>query len=119
LLSCLAETVLDSPETNNINNGLVGLWFREKVIIDIEDVNDHSPEWKTNLVSVEIEEKRIYGHIIRLKATDLDGTEAFSRICQYKVVTPDSPFVVDKNGASLSSYTFRLLFQFHIIQELY
>jgi len=72
--------------------------IREKVIIKVEDVNDHAPKWKNSFYATEVEENRIYGHLIQLEATDEDGTEAFSKICRYKVITPDVPFSIDDEG---------------------
>ena len=68
------------------------------MIIRVEDINDHAPVWMRNSYSTEVEENRIYGHLLHLEATDGDGSEAYFKICHYRVVTPNVPFKVDDDG---------------------
>src|SRR6218665_514612 len=85
-------------------NVLFGCLSRELVLIDVEDVNDNRPEWTRSAFSAEANEGRIYDRLLRLEAADADGSDAFSKICRYHVVTKDVPFEADSNGSSRIIY---------------
>jgi hypothetical protein len=71
---------------------------REKVHIEVEDVNEYAPVWPHSHMSVSAVEGRIYDYLIRLEALDKDGADGISRICRYRIITHDVPFEVDADG---------------------
>ena len=75
---------------------------REAVHIEVEDVNEFSPTWRHQSMSVDVVEGRVYDFIERVEAVDRDGVDGLSRICRYHIVTPDVPFDIDADGLSLS-----------------
>ena len=71
---------------------------RDHVHITVEDVNEFSPEWKNQPYVAEVIEGELKDEILRLDAADADGSETFSKICQYHLMTPDVPFEITRNG---------------------
>jgi len=71
---------------------------RQRVIVDVDDVNEFSPVWTDQLYTAEIDEGSQRQDIIQVAATDADGSPGMSKICQYHVVTPGAPFEVDDLG---------------------
>jgi len=61
-------------------------------------VNDFAPVWKERSYSGSVEEGRVVEEILQVQAVDHDGTKAFSRICQYHLLTEDAPFVISEDG---------------------
>ena len=45
-----------------------------------------------------VEEGSINDQIIKIHAVDSDGSQVYSKICQYHILTPDVPFEIDENG---------------------
>jgi hypothetical protein len=72
--------------------------LRDHVHVTIEDVNEFAPEWKDQTYVAEVTEGVIENEILRLDVADADGSEGFSKICHYHLLTPDVPFVIDENG---------------------
>ena len=70
----------------------------EAVHIEVEDVNEFSPTWPQLYMSVDVVEGRVYDYISHVEAVDRDGADSVSRICRYRIITPDVPFEVDSNG---------------------
>jgi len=72
---------------------------RERVHIKVEDVNEYPPVWEQTSYSGSIEEEKWSDEgIIKVKATDADGSKINSRICQFRITTPEVPFEIDENG---------------------
>jgi len=72
--------------------------IRDRVHIEVEDVNDFSPVWAQQTYTIEAVEGILYKRLLKLEALDRDGTEAFSKICQYILLTPNVPFKIDELG---------------------
>jgi len=65
-------------------------------------VNEFSPEWQDQKTYVaEVTEGLIENHILQLDATDADGSEKFSKICHYHLLSPDVPFEISTEGRHL------------------
>ena len=73
---------------------------REKVYIEVQDVNEFVPHWKEEMYIREVEEQQMIDQILQLEAVDEDGSSDLSRICHYHINTPDVPFKVDSHGMS-------------------
>jgi len=71
---------------------------REKVHIEIEDVNEYEPVWGKDTYMVDLIEGRIYDNILTLEVEDQDGSDDFSQICHFHILTPDAPFTIDQEG---------------------
>ena len=66
--------------------------------ISVEDVNEFNPEWKDQTYVTEVPEGRLEKRILQLDAADADGSEKFSKICRYHLLTPDVPFEIRADG---------------------
>lgn len=75
--------------------------FRELVHIEIEDVNEFPPVWKEQTYIAEVNEGQMYEQILKLETTDEDGSESFSKVCQFHLLTKDVPFKLSKEGTLL------------------
>lgn len=77
----------------------VCVWLGSRPIhISVEDVNEFSPEWKEETYVAEVTEGRLEKQILQLDAADADGSETFSKICHYHLLTPDVPFELNDDG---------------------
>ena len=70
----------------------------EAVHIEVEDVNEYSPTWREQTMSVDVVEGRVYDFIHRVEAVDRDGRVDSHTICRYHLITRDVPFDVDADG---------------------
>ena len=43
-------------------------------------------------------EGQLYEQLLKLDALDRDGSETFSKICQFHLVTTDVPFTISSQG---------------------
>lgn len=66
--------------------------------IDVEDVNEFAPAWKEQTYIAEVKEGQLYDQILKLEARDGDGSEAFSKVCQFHLLTTEVPFEINKEG---------------------
>ena len=71
---------------------------RNHIHISVEDVNEFDPEWKDQTYVAEVIEGSIEKRILQLDAADADGSEKFSKICHYRLLTPDVPFEINTDG---------------------
>ena len=71
---------------------------RNHIHISVEDVNEFDPEWKDQTYVAEVIEGSIEKRILQLDAADADGSEKFSQICHYRLLTPDVPFEINTDG---------------------
>jgi len=70
----------------------------DHIHIAVEDVNEFIPEWKDQTYVAEVTEGRIEKWILQLDAADADGSEKYSKICHYHLLTPDVPFKINTDG---------------------
>ena len=75
--------------------------FREKVHIEVEDVNEYEPKWGKDTYMVDVVERKLYDNILQLEVDDEDGSDDFSQICHFHILTPDAPFTIDQEGEFL------------------
>ena len=68
--------------------------------ITVEDVNEFVPEWKDQTYVAEVTEGCIEKRILQLDAADADGSEQYSKICHYHLLTPDVPFQINTEGTT-------------------
>jgi len=72
---------------------------RERIHIKVEDVNEFAPAWEQSVFTGSIEEGKVSEDgIVQLKTTDADESKMNSKICQYRILTPEVPFKIDENG---------------------
>lgn len=66
--------------------------------IRVTDVNEFAPEWKGQGYLVEVPEGKLFDTILKVEAADKDGSEQYSAICHYKLMTGGVPFAMDNKG---------------------
>uniref|UniRef100_A0A8C2IA44 Calsyntenin-2 n=1 Tax=Cyprinus carpio TaxID=7962 RepID=A0A8C2IA44_CYPCA len=68
------------------------------VHIQVDDVNEFSPVFREPLYRATVTEGKIYDSILQVEAWDQDCSPQYSQICNYEIVTQDTPFAIDRNG---------------------
>uniref|UniRef100_A0A672KBS4 Calsyntenin-2 n=1 Tax=Sinocyclocheilus grahami TaxID=75366 RepID=A0A672KBS4_SINGR len=68
------------------------------VHIQVDDVNEVSPVFREPLYRATVTEGKIYDSILQVEAWDQDCSPQYSQICNYEIVTQDTPFAIDRNG---------------------
>eukprot|EP00062_Callorhinchus_milii_P000587 gi/632934736/ref/XP_007886202.1/ PREDICTED: calsyntenin-2 isoform X1 [Callorhinchus milii] len=68
------------------------------VHIQVNDMNEYTPVFKETVYKGAITEGKLYDSIVQVEAVDEDCSPLYNQICNYKIVTPDTPFAVDRNG---------------------
>uniref|UniRef100_A0A671QFT8 Calsyntenin-2-like n=1 Tax=Sinocyclocheilus anshuiensis TaxID=1608454 RepID=A0A671QFT8_9TELE len=68
------------------------------VHIQVDDVNEFSPVFREPLYHATVTEGKIYDSILQVEAWDQDCSPQYSQICNYEIVTQDTPFAIDRNG---------------------
>ncbi|KAJ3594416.1 hypothetical protein NHX12_003723, partial [Muraenolepis orangiensis] len=68
------------------------------VHIQVDDVNEFSPVFREPVYKASVTEGRIYDSILQVEAWDQDCSPQYSQICNYDIVTPGTPFAIDRNG---------------------
>lgn len=71
---------------------------RERIHIAVDDVNEFPPQWKQVSYTVRITEGKMDNSLVQLETTDEDGSDLFSSICNYHLLTPNVPFDVSLSG---------------------
>lgn len=66
----------------------------------MDDVNEFSPVFREPLYRATVTEGKIYDSILQVEAWDQDCSPQYSQICNYEIVTQDTPFAIDRNGKS-------------------
>ncbi|XP_035391897.1 calsyntenin-2 [Electrophorus electricus] len=68
------------------------------VHVQVDDVNEFSPVFREPVYRAAVTEGKIYDSILQVEAWDQDCSPQYSQICNYEVVTQDTPFAIDRNG---------------------
>ncbi|XP_056097120.1 calsyntenin-2 [Rhinichthys klamathensis goyatoka] len=68
------------------------------VHIQVDDVNEFSPVFREPLYRATVTEGKIYDSILQVEAWDQDCSPQYSQICNYEIVTQETPFAIDRNG---------------------
>ncbi|XP_077579903.1 calsyntenin-2 [Stigmatopora nigra] len=68
------------------------------VHVQVDDVNEFWPIFREPLYKASVVEGKIYDSILQVEAWDQDCSPQYSQICNYEIVTPDTPFAIDRNG---------------------
>uniref|UniRef100_A0A3B3I3U3 Calsyntenin-2 n=1 Tax=Oryzias latipes TaxID=8090 RepID=A0A3B3I3U3_ORYLA len=68
------------------------------VHVQVDDVNEFSPVFRESLYKASVTEGKIYDSILQVEAWDQDCSPQYSQICNYEIVTPGTPFAIDRNG---------------------
>ncbi|KAK6302486.1 hypothetical protein J4Q44_G00268410 [Coregonus suidteri] len=68
------------------------------VHIQVDDVNEFSPVFREPVYHAAVMEGKIYDSILQVEAWDQDCSPQYSQICNYDIVTSDTPFAIDRNG---------------------
>ena len=61
-------------------------------------MNEFGPTVPQDTYLVEVPEGKLVDEILRLTATDRDGSDDYSSICHYHIWTEDVPFRIDSDG---------------------
>ncbi|GAA6106297.1 calsyntenin-2 [Tachysurus ichikawai] len=68
------------------------------VHIQVEDVNEFSPFFHEPVYQATVTEGKIYDSIVQVEAWDQDCSAQYSQICNYEIITQNTPFAIDRNG---------------------
>ncbi|XP_061098174.1 calsyntenin-2 [Conger conger] len=68
------------------------------VHIQVDDVNEFTPVFREPVYHAAVTEGRIYDSILQVEAWDQDCSPQYSQICNYDIITSDTPFAIDRNG---------------------
>uniref|UniRef100_A0A3P8VY70 Calsyntenin-2 n=1 Tax=Cynoglossus semilaevis TaxID=244447 RepID=A0A3P8VY70_CYNSE len=68
------------------------------VHIQVDDVNEFAPVFREPQYKASVTEGKIYDSILQVEAWDQDCSPQYSQICNYEIVTPGTPFAIDRNG---------------------
>ncbi|XP_042559000.1 calsyntenin-2 [Clupea harengus] len=68
------------------------------VHIQVDDVNEFAPVFREPVYHATLTEGKIYDSILQVEAWDQDCSPQYSQICNYDIVTPHTPFAIDRNG---------------------
>ncbi|XP_062848908.1 calsyntenin-2-like [Trichomycterus rosablanca] len=68
------------------------------VHIQVEDVNEFAPFFREPKYQATVTEGKIYDSIVQVEAWDQDCSAQYSQICNYEIITPATPFAIDRNG---------------------
>ncbi|XP_064848484.1 calsyntenin-2-like [Oncorhynchus masou masou] len=68
------------------------------VHIQVDDVNEFSPVFREPMYHASAMEGKIYDSILQVEAWDQDCSPQYSQICNYDIVTSNTPFAIDRNG---------------------
>ncbi|KAG5847540.1 hypothetical protein ANANG_G00127160 [Anguilla anguilla] len=68
------------------------------VHIQVDDVNEFAPVFREPVYHAAVTEGRIYDSILQVEAWDQDCSPQYSQICNYDIITADTPFAIDRNG---------------------
>lgn len=74
------------------------LCIRAVVHIQVEDVNEFSPSFHEPVYQATVTEGKIYDSIVQVEAWDQDCSAQYSQICNYEIITQNTPFAIDRNG---------------------
>uniref|UniRef100_A0A8C6UF38 Calsyntenin-2 n=1 Tax=Neogobius melanostomus TaxID=47308 RepID=A0A8C6UF38_9GOBI len=68
------------------------------VHIQVNDVNEFAPVFREPQYHAAVTEGKIYDSILQVEATDQDCSPQYSQICNYQIITGNTPFAIDRNG---------------------
>ncbi|XP_053351585.1 calsyntenin-2 [Clarias gariepinus] len=68
------------------------------VHIQVEDVNEFSPSFREPVYQATVTEGKIYDSIVQVEAWDQDCSAQYSQICNFEIITQNTPFAIDRNG---------------------
>lgn len=71
---------------------------RAVVHIQVNDVNEFAPVFREPQYHAAVTESKIYDSILQVEATDQDCSPQYSQICNYQIITTNTPFAIDRNG---------------------
>ena len=74
--------------------------------VRVNDVNEFSPVFVERRYEASVPEGRLFDRIVRVEALDADCSPQYSQICNYDIVTPGTPFAIDRNGKHVSFCVF-------------
>ncbi|KAF7705853.1 calsyntenin-2 [Silurus meridionalis] len=68
------------------------------VHIQVEDVNEFAPTFHEPVYQATVTEGKIYDSVVQVEAWDQDCSAQYSQICNYEIITQNTPFAIDRNG---------------------
>lgn len=64
----------------------------------MEDTNNHEPEFVKNWYTVDVDEGRLYDHVLKLEAKDADCGHPYGEICRYEITNNAAAFQITQTG---------------------
>ena len=95
------------------------LVISDHIHVTVEDVNEFIPEWKEQTYVAEVTEGRIEKRILQLDAADADGSEKFSKICRYHLLSTDVPFEISAEGTTCHIFVMMMMMMMMMMNFLY
>ncbi|XP_071946223.1 calsyntenin-1-like isoform X2 [Antedon mediterranea] len=71
---------------------------KSTVHIVMADINDNKPYFNKIAYEAAVDEGKILYNFTQVEALDDDCSPQYSKICEYEIITPDVPFVIDNKG---------------------
>ncbi|XP_033097836.1 calsyntenin-1-like isoform X2 [Anneissia japonica] len=71
---------------------------KSTVHIVMADVNDNKPYFSKIAYEVAVDEGELLKNFTQVEALDDDCSAQYSAICEYEIITPDVPFIIDNKG---------------------
>ncbi|XP_051534718.1 calsyntenin-2-like [Myxocyprinus asiaticus] len=68
------------------------------VHIQVGDVNEFSPVFGQSEYHGSVTEGKVSDSILQVQASDDDCSPQYSQVCNYQIITEDTPFAIDHNG---------------------
>ncbi|XP_076137722.1 calsyntenin-2-like [Alosa pseudoharengus] len=97
--------------------GPIGKKSHKAVVhVQVDDVNEFSPVFSRSEYRADVTEGRVYDVILQVQASDQDCSPQYNQICNYHIITKDTPFAIDRNGNIRN--TARLRFEVQTEYEL-
>ncbi|KAG5269574.1 hypothetical protein AALO_G00203560 [Alosa alosa] len=79
--------------------GPIGKKSHKAVVhVQVDDVNEFSPVFSRSEYRADVTEGRVYDVILQVQASDQDCSPQYNQICNYHIITKDTPFAIDRNG---------------------
>ncbi|XP_061683642.1 calsyntenin-2-like isoform X2 [Syngnathoides biaculeatus] len=91
--------IIQAHDCGSGPRGTAGKKSHKAVVhIQVNDVNEFAPVFREPKYQAAVTEGKIYDSILQVEATDQDCSPQYSQICNYQIITTNTPFAIDRNG---------------------